>query len=196
MIALMMKAVRTSETSVYFNETTLRYIPEGCHTSISISRTSHRIGHWASLIHSRSFHTVVFKVHFNIILPLQAVSSLQVFAVEFCTHVSYDVCYMPRAPHPSWCDRPDIWLWVRTTKLCVHFLNASRNTSLEVRGAHVMDRVTVGQIFLRVRRFSPVSNIPPCLSILISPVVWRVGSSHSINKNNNMNKSEAPSNIL
>jgi hypothetical protein len=68
-----------------------------------------------------------------------------------------------------------IWLWVRTTKLCVHFLNASRNTSLQVRGAHVMDRVTVGQIFLRVRRFSPVSNIPPCLSILIWPVGWRVG---------------------
>jgi hypothetical protein len=30
-IALMMDAVRTSETSVYFNETTRRYIPEGCH---------------------------------------------------------------------------------------------------------------------------------------------------------------------
>jgi hypothetical protein len=30
-IALMMEAVRTSETSVYFNETTWRYIPEGYH---------------------------------------------------------------------------------------------------------------------------------------------------------------------
>jgi hypothetical protein len=30
-IALMMAAVRTSETLVYFNETTRRYIPEGCH---------------------------------------------------------------------------------------------------------------------------------------------------------------------
>jgi hypothetical protein len=28
-IALMMEAVRTSETSVYFNEPTRRYIPEG-----------------------------------------------------------------------------------------------------------------------------------------------------------------------
>jgi hypothetical protein len=27
----MMEAVRTSETSVYFNETTERYIPDGCH---------------------------------------------------------------------------------------------------------------------------------------------------------------------
>jgi hypothetical protein len=27
----MMEAVRTSETSVYFNGTTRRYIPEGCH---------------------------------------------------------------------------------------------------------------------------------------------------------------------
>jgi hypothetical protein len=27
-ISLVMKAVRTSETSVYFNETTRRYIPE------------------------------------------------------------------------------------------------------------------------------------------------------------------------
>jgi hypothetical protein len=31
-IAVMMEAVRTSETSVYFiNKTTRRYIPEGCH---------------------------------------------------------------------------------------------------------------------------------------------------------------------
>jgi hypothetical protein len=29
-IALMMEAVHTSETSVYFNETTRRYTPEGC----------------------------------------------------------------------------------------------------------------------------------------------------------------------
>jgi hypothetical protein len=27
----MIEAVRISEMSVYFNETTLRYIPEGCH---------------------------------------------------------------------------------------------------------------------------------------------------------------------
>jgi hypothetical protein len=31
LIALMMEAVRTSETSVYFNETTQHCIPEGCH---------------------------------------------------------------------------------------------------------------------------------------------------------------------
>jgi hypothetical protein len=31
MITLMMEAVHTSETSVYFNETIWRYIPEGCH---------------------------------------------------------------------------------------------------------------------------------------------------------------------
>jgi hypothetical protein len=30
-IVLVMEAVCTSETTVYFNETTLRYIPEGCH---------------------------------------------------------------------------------------------------------------------------------------------------------------------
>jgi hypothetical protein len=30
-IALMMETVRTSETSVYFNNTTRRHIPEGCH---------------------------------------------------------------------------------------------------------------------------------------------------------------------
>jgi hypothetical protein len=30
-IALMMEAVRTSETSVYFYETTLHHIPAGCH---------------------------------------------------------------------------------------------------------------------------------------------------------------------
>jgi hypothetical protein len=31
LIALTMEAVRTSETPVYFSETTRRYIPEGCH---------------------------------------------------------------------------------------------------------------------------------------------------------------------
>jgi hypothetical protein len=30
-IALMMEALRTSESSFYFNETTRRHIPEGCH---------------------------------------------------------------------------------------------------------------------------------------------------------------------
>jgi hypothetical protein len=30
-IVLMMKAVGTSETSVYFNETTLRYVPDSFH---------------------------------------------------------------------------------------------------------------------------------------------------------------------
>jgi hypothetical protein len=30
-ITLMTKAVGASETSVYFNETTQRYTPEGCH---------------------------------------------------------------------------------------------------------------------------------------------------------------------
>jgi hypothetical protein len=35
-IDLMMEPVRTSETSVYFNETTRRYIPEGCHLAISL----------------------------------------------------------------------------------------------------------------------------------------------------------------
>jgi hypothetical protein len=30
-ISLMMETVRTPETSVFFNETTWFYIPEGCH---------------------------------------------------------------------------------------------------------------------------------------------------------------------
>jgi hypothetical protein len=33
-ITLMMEAVHTSETLVYFNETTQRYIPAGCHIHI------------------------------------------------------------------------------------------------------------------------------------------------------------------
>jgi hypothetical protein len=33
-LALMMEEVRTCETSVYFNETTRRYIPEGCNLHI------------------------------------------------------------------------------------------------------------------------------------------------------------------
>jgi hypothetical protein len=32
--AMMMEAVRTSETSVYSNETTWRYIPEGCNLHV------------------------------------------------------------------------------------------------------------------------------------------------------------------
>jgi hypothetical protein len=39
LIALTMEAVRTSETPVYFSETTRRYIPEGCLSS-SYSRPS------------------------------------------------------------------------------------------------------------------------------------------------------------
>jgi hypothetical protein len=35
-ITMMMEAVRTSETSVYFNETTRRYIPEGCHLQVKL----------------------------------------------------------------------------------------------------------------------------------------------------------------
>jgi hypothetical protein len=31
---MMMEAVRTSETSVYFIETTRRYIPQGCHHQV------------------------------------------------------------------------------------------------------------------------------------------------------------------
>jgi predicted secreted protein len=34
LIALMMEAVRTSETSVYSNETTARYIPEGSNLQV------------------------------------------------------------------------------------------------------------------------------------------------------------------
>jgi hypothetical protein len=35
MYVVTMEAVRTSETSVHFNETTRRYIPEGCHLHAS-----------------------------------------------------------------------------------------------------------------------------------------------------------------
>jgi hypothetical protein len=38
-IALMMEAVRTSESSVCFNETTRRYMPEGCHFHLQITKT-------------------------------------------------------------------------------------------------------------------------------------------------------------
>jgi hypothetical protein len=39
-IALMMEAVRTSETSVYSNKTTSRYIPDGCNFILAAVRTS------------------------------------------------------------------------------------------------------------------------------------------------------------
>jgi hypothetical protein len=39
-IALMIKAVRTSETSVYSNETTRRYIPDGSNFILAAVRTS------------------------------------------------------------------------------------------------------------------------------------------------------------
>jgi hypothetical protein len=35
-ITLTMMAVRTSETSVYFNETTRHYIPKSCHFYVSV----------------------------------------------------------------------------------------------------------------------------------------------------------------
>jgi hypothetical protein len=34
--SLMMGAVRISETSVYSNDTTRRYIPEGCHLQLQL----------------------------------------------------------------------------------------------------------------------------------------------------------------
>jgi hypothetical protein len=39
-IALMMESVRTSETSICFNNTTRWYIPEGCHPSLEFARQS------------------------------------------------------------------------------------------------------------------------------------------------------------
>jgi hypothetical protein len=39
-IAVMTEAVRTSETSVYFNKTSRRYIPEDCHLQIDIPFTT------------------------------------------------------------------------------------------------------------------------------------------------------------
>jgi hypothetical protein len=43
-IALMMETERFSETSVYFHETTGRYIPEGCHLQESTGFISLRLG--------------------------------------------------------------------------------------------------------------------------------------------------------
>jgi hypothetical protein len=40
LIALMKEAARTSETSIYFNKTTWRYIPEGCNLQIKDISTS------------------------------------------------------------------------------------------------------------------------------------------------------------
>jgi hypothetical protein len=42
-IALMMEEIRTSETSVYFSENTLQYIPEGCRLRIWLSGSSVRM---------------------------------------------------------------------------------------------------------------------------------------------------------
>jgi hypothetical protein len=47
-------------------------------------------------------------------------------------------------------------------------LNAE--TRVRVRVAFVVDKVALGQSFLQVVRFSPVSIIPPWLSIVI---IWR-----------------------
>jgi hypothetical protein len=38
-IRAMMEAAQTSETSIYFNETTQRCIPEGCHLLLAAVRT-------------------------------------------------------------------------------------------------------------------------------------------------------------
>jgi hypothetical protein len=46
-ITLMMKVVSTSEMSVYFSETTWRYIPEGCHFAILYVPTKN-IKQWIS----------------------------------------------------------------------------------------------------------------------------------------------------
>jgi hypothetical protein len=57
LITLMMEAVRTSETSLYFNETIWPYIPDTCHLNIepaagddadlaSYTSDYHNLSHW------------------------------------------------------------------------------------------------------------------------------------------------------
>jgi hypothetical protein len=61
---MMMEAVRTSETSVHFYDTAMRYIPEGCHlhTRLSENLKSH------NLIFFHAPTSYAFMIHSNIIL--------------------------------------------------------------------------------------------------------------------------------
>jgi hypothetical protein len=52
-IALMMEAVFTSETSIYFYETTWNYIPEGCH--LHIKSLNHLISNLPSSHNTRRY---------------------------------------------------------------------------------------------------------------------------------------------
>jgi hypothetical protein len=48
-IALMMEAVRVSEASVCNNETTRRYISEGCHLHVDVGSQRHCVTNYRSL---------------------------------------------------------------------------------------------------------------------------------------------------
>jgi hypothetical protein len=56
-IALMIQIVRTSQTSVYFNETTQRFIPQGYHF-----QTRHRKNlktHWSNVFREVEFKSIL-----------------------------------------------------------------------------------------------------------------------------------------
>jgi hypothetical protein len=50
-ISLMMEVVRTSETSVYFNETTWRSIPDGCHIQETVVQSARYVMSYDDVCH-------------------------------------------------------------------------------------------------------------------------------------------------
>jgi hypothetical protein len=61
----MMEAVYPSETSLYFNETTRRYILDGCH----LTRQNGQIISQLNPIHTRILNILIFTTYLHIILP-------------------------------------------------------------------------------------------------------------------------------
>jgi hypothetical protein len=143
-IACMMEAVCTYETSVYFNGTTGRYVPEGYK------------------LHTRRCENL--KSHIQ-----RDRSAVRLEPSTFRIQVRCKP--KPRGTRPMtglrshWLIRFVPWLRSLVARL------SSRRPGFAPGSIHVefvMDKVALGLVFLRVLRFSPVSIISPSLSKLIS----------------------------
>jgi hypothetical protein len=86
------------------------------------------------------------------------------------------------------------YYWVAQVVSCRPLTAYTGYAPRSVTVGFVLKYVVIVQVFVQVIRFSPVSIIPPLLSILISPAGWTTGQSdvavrrqsHPIDMNNNI----------
>jgi hypothetical protein len=141
-IALMMEAVRTSKTSMYFYETIRCYIPDGCHHH-----------HLTVDLLAVAVCIVLFRVPMDMFRheyqSVQPSSQPQDNFLQIHLNTS-------RLCHGSG------WLIAGLSPRRSEFAPGSNHVGF------VGNKVALGQVFLRVLLFSPVSIIPPLLHTHLS----------------------------